>query len=310
MTTPRVGNITVPRNIRVAPSAFGITPEHIRRAMSHPRTPSGTTAAFRDVSRNINQIVANQLRQTVHDDAEAIRRAIDERGISVTGHLRQNIRARGTGRWRQGDPVGEASTRRLIDLEYPDYLEYISYGTGPQRFPPARKAQGQTIMGINKDNWDDYSPQPYQGQYGLLDWIELKGLTSEKYDNAWDLYRAIGGSIKWNGIQGKYTRGILDESQREVGSLGRALFQREGAIQQIGEEWLGLAETFQLRERNREAAKRAAEQMFEVFVSFYTGPSRDKVEELRNSPYVSRVLDRMVQDVDTAYNRAAALRGQ
>lgn len=309
MTTPRVGHITVPRNVRIAPTAFGITPERIRQAMAKPRTASGTTAAFRDISRRINQIVANQVRDRVKSDAESIRQAIDDRGISVTGYLRSNIRARGTGRYRHGDPVGDANTRRLIDLEYPDYLEYISYGTGPQQFPPARKVQGNTVPGINKDNWDEFSPQPYNGQYGLLDWIELKGLTSEKYDNAWDLYRAIGGAIKWNGIQGKYTRGILDESQREVGSLGRALFQSQGAIQEIGEEWLGLAETFQLKERNRDAAKRAAEQMFEVFVSFYTGPGRDKIEQLRNSPYIDRVLERMAEDVESAYNRARHVRG-
>lgn len=298
--------LNISKNIRIAPGAFGITPERIRSAMNKPRTPSGTTAAFRDVSRNVNQIIANSLRETVANDAAAIRRAIDERGISVTGYTRDNIRARGTG--RRGGPgpsydfsAPDANTRRLIDLEYPKHLEYISFGTGPQGFPPARKVNGQTIL-VNKDNWDDFSPSPYQGQYGLLDWIEMKGLTSEKYDNAYQLYKAIGGAIKWGGIKGVESHGILDTSQRDYGSLGRSLFQ--GGLEAIGEEWLGLSQTYDLQQRSLQAAERAARQMFDIFASFYTGPSRDKVEALRGTPVIEQALDNLVNEVRQAYSRA------
>ena len=285
---------------------LGLLPIASALRLAHPRTPSGTTAAFRDVSRNVNQIVANALRNTVANDAAAIRQAIDERGISVTGYTRENIRARGTGRRRGPGPDYDfieenASTRRLINLEYPKHLEYISFGTGPQGFPPARKVNGASIA-INKDNWDDYSPQPYQGQYGLLDWIEMKGLTSDKYDNAYDLYKAIGGSIKWGGIKGVYTHGILDKSQQEYGSLGRALFQ-EG-LGEIGEEWLGLSDTYALQRRDQIAAERAAQHMFDAFATFYTGPSRDKVEALRGSPVIQQALGNLVSEVRASYDRA------
>ena len=180
---------------------FGFTPEQINEARTNLNGPIART-----IGRHLAQLVHADISVQVRDAAQDLRSAIERKDVSVTGSLRRSITARGT-----GVPTSPRAqpTRRTMDVEYAPYLVAISDGTGPQGFPPARKRGGHLIY--SREDAETAGPANIgmfigstNAQYGLLDWIEMKGIVSEKYPEPYDLYKAIGMSIKRSGVRAQH----------------------------------------------------------------------------------------------------------
>lgn len=184
---------------------FGFSPAEINEAR---KNLSGATA--RTIGRYLAESVHIDIAAQVRQAAEDLRRAIERSDANVTGSMRRSVSARGT-----GTPLNPNAqpTRRTIDVEYAPYLTFVSDGTGPARqshpghLPiPARKRGGHWAFSrADADMMGSANQAMFAGstnaQYGLLDWIEMKGITSEKYPDSYDLYRAIGMSITKGGIR-------------------------------------------------------------------------------------------------------------
>ena len=148
--------------------------------MKHAKNLKGPTARAigRFLAQSVNQEISAQVQQAAVD----LRQAIERNDVSVTGALRRGITARGTG--VPSNPRARP-TRRRINVEYAPYLRYISDGTGPQGFPPARKRGGRLIYSrddaeaVGSANKGMFATSE-NAQYGLLDWIEMRGFGVRK----------------------------------------------------------------------------------------------------------------------------------
>lgn len=143
--------------------------QDIHTAMELPGLDS---AARRRARREVNRLVRDVMIEIVNDYAQQLRGELREGGAVVTGDLVSRIGARNM----------QPGRRTVPHVVYPDRLHFISSGTVQER-PPIEKT-GSTL-----------------GPYGLREWVEMKGLTSDKYLTSRSLAWAIAKSISRKGVQ-------------------------------------------------------------------------------------------------------------
>lgn len=135
--------------------------------------PNNDTRTRRKVRREINHAVYDVVTEVVSGYLDELHDEIIIGDSIVTGQMVEGI-------------IGINVTspyhyRRRIGALFPPTLRMVSSGT-QQRLPPI-KPTNTTV-----------------GPYGLQDWVEMKGLVSERYKTSHSLAWAIAKSIEANGV--------------------------------------------------------------------------------------------------------------
>ena len=141
---------------------------------------SRDTAARRRVRAEVNYAIHKTIVEITTLYTETLREVVRAGGSVVSGEMVNSIRQYGT--------HSSLHYLRAVGVSYSPMVRIVSSGTN-QGMPPVEPT-GTTI-----------------GSYGLREWVERKGITSEKYKTPKQLAWAIAKSIqKKGGVPGKFYR--------------------------------------------------------------------------------------------------------
>ena len=138
------------------------------------------TAARRRVRSEVNYAIHKTITEITVSYTDTLREVIRNGGSVVSGEMVSSI--------RQHNTHSSIHYLRSVGVSYSPMVRIVSSGT-VQGMPPVEPT-GTTM-----------------GSYGLREWVERKGITSEKYKTPKQLAWAIAKSIqKKGGVPGKFYR--------------------------------------------------------------------------------------------------------